>query len=185
MEYFLIFQSQELSSGFFLFIDLCDWSKRFFLVFYRDIFPLFNDPHLLDDTISLMEKHLNNFGSKVEAIVGLESRGFLMGPILALKHGVPFIPIRKAGKLPGEVKSISYQLEYGSDKFEIQTKSIRKGLNCVVVDDLLATGGSLKTATNLIQQCGGNVLGSIVIIELVDLKGRQQLDSDVLSLVQY
>lgn len=152
---------------------------------FRDVFPLFYEPTLFEDVLQLFQSHIQSLTPPASAIVGLESRGFLIGPTLALRLGIPFIPVRKAGKLPGKVQSCAYELEYGSDIFEIQEKSLTAGLNCVLVDDLLATGGSLKTAIKLIQKCGGNVISSAVIIELNDLGGRQHISSPVYSLVQY
>lgn len=146
---------------------------------------MFSDPSLLEDVITLFVQHIKSLNSSANAIVGLESRGFLIGPTVALRLGVPFIPIRKAGKLPGDVRSASYELEYGTDRFEIQTNSVKVGLNCVIVDDLLATGGSMKTAVKLIEECGAKTISGVVIIELVGLGGRQKSGCPIHSLVQF
>lgn len=159
----------------------------FFFFSFSDVFPLFQDPSVLEDVMALFEEHIRSLAPpKVGAIIGLESRGFLFGPTLALRLGLPFVPVRKAGKLPGKVVSAAYQLEYGSDRFELQESSITPaGLPVVIVDDLLATGGSLKTAIKLVEQCGGTVRSAAVVIELADLAGRKQVSSPVFALVQY
>lgn len=135
--------------------------------------------------MDLFAEHIVKLTPKVNVIVGLEARGFLFGPTLALRLGLPFVPVRKAGKLPGKVVSAAYELEYGSDVFELQEGAIKAGQQCVLVDDLLATGGSLKTAIKLIQLCGGYVASAAVVIELNDLKGREQVSSPVFALVRY
>lgn len=150
-----------------------------------DIFPLFANADLVEDCALVFTNHYKQLGTKIDAIVGLESRGFLLGPILALKLRIPFVPIRKPGKLPGEVKSVEYQLEYGHDKFEIQASSIKPGLRCIIFDDLLATGGSLAAATQLVEMCGGKVIECDVMIELVELRGRARLSMPVFPLLQY
>lgn len=155
------------------------------LLYTRDVFPIFSDPVVLADVMDLFAEHIASLTPKVAVIVGLEARGFLFGPTLALRLGLPFVPVRKAGKLPGKVVSAAYELEYGSDVFELQEGSIKAGQRAVIVDDLLATGGSLKTAIKLIQACGGAVSSAAVVIELTDLKGREKVSSPVFSLLQY
>lgn len=145
------------------------------------------------DLVDVLLTHFRENLPQTQVIIGLESRGFLIGPLISYHLNIPFVPIRKAGivlesvfidelifiytpgKLPGDVKKMKYQLEYGSDVFEVQTESINEGARCVLVDDLLATGGSLKTAADLIKECKGVVLGAVVIIELDDLKGREKV----------
>ncbi|KAH9407156.1 hypothetical protein TYRP_012705 [Tyrophagus putrescentiae] len=135
-------------------------------IVFRDVFPLFQDPWAPSSASSRAASS--------------------SGPTLALRLGLPFVPVRKAGKLPGKVVSAAYQLEYGSDRFELQESSITPaGLPVVIVDDLLATGGSLKTAIKLVEQCGGTVRSAAVVIELADLAGRKQVSSPVFALVQY
>lgn len=152
---------------------------------FRDIFPLFQDPNLIDDVLYILKHHIKNNVKNYDTIIGLESRGFLFGPLLAYELRVPFVPIRKAGKLPGKVESIAYNLEYGSDKFEIQIDSVKPNSNCIIIDDLLATGGSANSAVKLIKKCGANVVNVIVLIELIDLKGRLQYPEPTFSLVKF
>lgn len=119
-------------------------------------------------------------------ICGLEARGFLFGFQIAADLGVAFVPIRKKGKLPGEVYSQEYALEYGTDKFEIQKNSIKPGQKVLIVDDLLATGGTMEAACKLIAQCGGEVAECLAVIELVGLNGRARLQgTKVHSFIQY
>lgn len=136
--------------------------------------------------IDILVDHIQVHSPQAQVIVGLESRGFLMGPLVALRLALPFVPIRKAGKLPGAIEKLSYELEYGSDVFEVQKEAIAQGSNCVLIDDLLATGGSLKTSVSLINKLGANVLEAVVIIELEALNGRQQLlPVPVFSMISY
>ena len=117
-------------------------------------------------------------------IVGLDARGFLFGPTLALLFGAGFVPVRKPGKLPGKIETAEYQKEYGTDSFAIQKDAIQPGQKVLVVDDLIATGGSAAAAGTLIEKCGGNLLGYIFIIELTFLKGRDKLNAPVYTLLE-
>ncbi|XP_050356828.1 adenine phosphoribosyltransferase [Nymphalis io] len=123
----------------------------------------------------------------VEAVVGLESRGFLFSFSVAAELGIGCLPIRKKGKLPGEVISYKYDLEYGSDVLQIQKDSIRPGIKCLIIDDLIATGGSITAATNLLLNCEADVVGCLVIMELVSLNGRRNIPNGipVHSLIKY
>ncbi|XP_053592837.1 adenine phosphoribosyltransferase-like [Microplitis demolitor] len=121
----------------------------------------------------------------VDVIVGLDSRGFLLGPILSTELGKPFVPIRKKGKLPGNIKRESYTLEYGEATVEIQTDSISKGKKVLIVDDLLATGGTMSAAIKLIEAIGAEVVECIVLMELNSLNGRSKISVPVFSLIQY
>lgn len=121
----------------------------------------------------------------LSCVVGLESRGFLFGTIIASELNIPFVPIRKKGKLPGKLKSIEYKLEYGEDVFEVQIESLVGSMNVLIVDDLLATGGSLKAAVNLLKQCNANVLECFVVMELSELEGRDNLSVPVHSLLKF
>lgn len=118
-------------------------------------------------------------------IVGLDARGFLFSFMIASELTIGCVPVRKRGKLPGETHQIEYELEYGTDVFEIQKDSIKVGQNVVIIDDLLATGGSLKAACELVKKSGGIVKECIVILELTALNGRSKLDSPVFSFIQY
>lgn len=154
-------------------------------ILFSDLFPVLREPTVFKDMLDILTEHIAASDPKVEAVVGLESRGFLIGPSLALNLKVPFIPVRKPGKLAGQVKSASYSLEYGTDSLEIQTESISQGLRCVIVDDLIATGGSLKATNTLIESCGGRVVENVVVMELVGLNGRANIPSTLFSLIQY
>ena len=124
---------------------------------------------------------------KIDYIAGIESRGFIFGMPMAYKLNCGFIPIRKPNKLPAQTIKESYELEYGSDTIEIHADAIEKGANVLVVDDLLATGGTAKAACNLVKKAGGNLVGAAFLIELTDLNGREKLDNcgKIISMLQY
>jgi len=117
-------------------------------------------------------------------IVGLDARGFLFGPTLALRLGAGFVPVRKAGKLPGKIETAEYEKEYGTDTFAMQADAIRAGQKVLIVDDLIATGGSASAAETLVQKCGGILVGFVFIIELTFLKGRHKLNAPVYTLLE-
>lgn len=121
----------------------------------------------------------------IDVVVGLEARGFLFNFLIASELGIGCIPIRKEGKLPGECHTVEYVKEYGSDKFQIQRNSLKAGAKVLIIDDLLATGGSLKAAGDLVTKCGGTVVKAITIIELPELNGRKKVDFDVHSFLKY
>lgn len=123
-------------------------------------------------------ERVKNSPHKVDVIVGLDARGFLFGFSIAAELGIPFVPIRKRGKLPGKCKTFEYKLEYGSDVFEMQQDSIKPNQNVIIVDDLLATGGSLNAAYRLLSECGANVVDIIVIMELKSLGGRKNIPTE-------
>lgn len=120
--------------------------------------------------------------SDIDVIVGLESRGFLFGPTLALKMGASFVPVRKKGKLPGECATETYKKEYGEDVFQMQSDAIKPGMKVVIVDDIIATGGTAAAAGNLVQKLGGTLLGFVFMMELDFLKGRDKLNAQVHTL---
>ena len=125
---------------------------------------------------------------KVDAIIGVESRGFLFGISLADELNVPFVPVRKAGKLPFTKNKIEYELEYGTAEIEIHTDALVKGSRVLIHDDLLATGGTALAAAQLVKSIGGDVAGFGFIIELSDLKGREKLlkyNTNIISLATY
>ena len=124
---------------------------------------------------------------KIDYVAGIESRGFIFGMPLAYKLNAGFVPIRKPNKLPAETLSQEYSLEYGTDKIEIHTDAIKEGDNVLIVDDLLATGGTAEAACKLIKKTGGNLVGIAFLIELKDLNGRAKFDKDlkVVSMLQY
>ena len=153
---------------------------------FKDITTLLLDSDLSSEIINVFIDKLN--GKKIDAIVGVESRGFLFGFLLASKLGIPFIPIRKVGKLPGETLRHKYDLEYGSAEVEIHKSDMKKGWNVVVHDDLLATGGTACAAAELIEDLGAKVTAFTFVISLDFLNGIQKLEQyskDIISLKRY
>lgn len=155
-------------------------------VLFEDILPLFSDPELHQSLIRALELHVgSSFGSvdKIDVVVALEARGFLFGPSLAMRLGAGFVPLRKRGKLPGPVEEANYEKEYGKDFLQIQSDAIKQGQKVVVVDDIIATGGSAAAAGSLVRKLGGDLLGYAFILELDFLKGRNKLDAPVHTLL--
>ena len=151
---------------------------------FKDITTLLVDPKVLKEAIEGMAAPFE--GKGVSKVVAIESRGFIFGMPIALKLGVGFVPIRKPGKLPSEVLSQSYQLEYGSDSIEIHKDALVPGEKILLVDDLLATGGTMKAALALVKRLKAEVLGISFLIELEFLKGRETLPGGLIhSLVKY
>ncbi|KAM6176273.1 adenine phosphoribosyltransferase [Erethizon dorsatum] len=156
-------------------------------VIFRDISPLLKDPESFRTCIRLLAGHLKTtHGGKIDYIAGLDSRGFLFGPSLAQELGLGCVLIRKRGKLPGPTVSASYALEYGKAELEIQKDALEPGQKVVVVDDLLATGGTMCAACELLGQLGAEVLECVTLVELISLKGREKLGPvPFFSLLQY
>jgi adenine phosphoribosyltransferase len=151
---------------------------------YKDITPLLLDPKAISFAVSEIIKGLE--GQPIDKVVGIESRGFLLGMLIANALDVGFVPIRKPGKLPAKTISQSYDLEYGSDTIEIHQDAIQKGEQILLHDDLLATGGTAAAACRLIETLGGEIVQVNFIIELNFLQGRQSLPKDkVKSLIQF
>jgi adenine phosphoribosyltransferase len=159
-------------------------------IVFLDIFPIFRNPLAFETLLTHLLHHLtshtipNSPSGKIDVVVGLDARGFLLGPMIALRLGAAFVPVRKQGKLPGNCVVASYEKEYGTDSFEMQDGAIKAGQTVVVIDDLIATGGSVKAAGELVAKQGGNTLEYLFIIELVFLKGGAELDAPVYSIVQ-
>jgi len=146
--------------------------------------PIFADANLHECLIHALELHvLNSYQQKPDIIVGLEARGFLFGPSLALRLGAGFVPVRKQGKLPGPTRTASYEKEYGEDFFQMQIDGVKHGQRVLIVDDIIATGGSAAAAGNLVRGLGGTLLGYVFILELDFLAGRQKLDAPVYTLL--
>ena len=150
---------------------------------FKDITTLIKDKDALRYTINQMAALIEE---PIDVVVGPESRGFIFGTAVAYQLGVGFVPVRKPGKLPGEVLSYEYDLEYGTDTIEIHKDAINPGDKVVLVDDLIATGGTIEAAAKAIEVLGGEVVGIIALMELTGLKGRDKLAKyNVKSLVQY
>ncbi|KAI9159255.1 adenine phosphoribosyltransferase [Blastocladiella emersonii ATCC 22665] len=152
---------------------------------FKDFFPVFRDPLALEALAAHLTSHLLNLGKKVDVIVGIDSRGFLLGPLLALRIGASFVPVRKPGKLPGKVSQASYEKEYGVDTLEIQTDAIAPGQNVVILDDLAATGGTARAAGQLVRGLEANLLEYLFVIELEFLNARAVLDAPVYAPIKY
>ncbi|KAK2577262.1 hypothetical protein KPH14_003401 [Odynerus spinipes] len=152
-------------------------------IIFRDIFSVFQDILALKALKDLLVEHVSVL--QVDLIVGLDSRGFLLGPMICTEIEKPFLPIRKKGKLPGKVARQSYNLEYGEATFELQTESIKKETRVLIVDDLLATGGSMGAAVNLLKSVGAVITECLVVMELTNLKAREKLDVPVYSFIQF
>ena len=153
---------------------------------FRDITTLLNNPQGLRYTVDTLTQKCQEANLQPDYIVGMESRGFLFGTPLAYHLNAGFIPVRKPGKLPAAVHSIEYELEYGTDKLEIHQDAIAPDAKVLIVDDLIATGGTAKATAELLNKLGSQVLGFAFIIELTALSGRQKLPNlPIISLVSY
>ncbi len=154
-------------------------------ILFRDITPLLqHGPAFRQAIQTLAARH--NGGNRPDAVVAIESRGLIIGSALAHELGVGIVPVRKKGKLPHKTFSATYTLEYGHDTLEIHQDAIRAGARVLLVDDLLATGGTMGATIKLIEQCGGTIIELAFLIELTALKGRQQLaPHPIISLIQY
>jgi adenine phosphoribosyltransferase len=142
-------------------------------IMFRDITTLFGDADGLREVIDAMAGEFQD--QKIDVIAGIEARGFIIGPAVAMALGVGFVPIRKRGKLPAETIEIEYDLEYGSDIIEMHRDAITPGQRVLVMDDLIATGGTALAAIDLVQKAGGEVAGCAFIIDLPDLGGRKRI----------
>lgn len=163
--------------------DVADYPKPG--IMFKDITPLLRDPAGLAMAVEQMANPFRGRG--VEIVCGAESRGFIFGTAIAQALSAGFVPIRKPKKLPGKVCRMEYQLEYGSDCLEIHEDAILKGQKVLMVDDLLATGGTLKACLDLIDRLGGDIVGVTVLIELAFLSGRQKIKpyDNLHAVIQY
>jgi adenine phosphoribosyltransferase len=152
-------------------------------ILFRDITTLLSDAEALNETIERFAEHYKN--EKIDVVVGVESRGFIIGTPLAIRMGLVFIPIRKAGKLPGPTHGVDYDLEYGKDRVEVHQDAIPEGSRVLLVDDLIATGGTIEGSAKLVKKVGGLIVGYAFVIELTDLKGRERLQEPVFSLIEF
>ena len=151
---------------------------------FRDITTLLKDPRGLKEAVQSFEAALE--GVDFDVVVGPEARGFLFGVPVAYNLGKGFVPVRKPGKLPGKTISQSYDLEYGTNEIEVHDDAVQPGQRVVVIDDLMATGGTFKAVQNIVERMGGEVVGFINLIELTDLKGRDVLgDTPYISYIKF
>lgn len=162
--------------------DIPDFPKPGIL--FKDITPLLADPQAYQTSIDMMIEPFVN--EKINKVVGIEARGFLFAPMIASRLKAGIIPVRKPGKLPFETKSYTYDLEYGTDTIEIHTDAITAGDTVLIVDDLLATGGTVNAACHLVEQMGGKIVGLSFLIELALLNGREKINRyKIHSLLKY
>jgi adenine phosphoribosyltransferase len=153
-------------------------------ILFRDITPLLADARALREAVEQMSQPWEGRG--IELVAAMEARGFIFGPAIAVRLGCGFVPIRKSGKLPWKTRSAEYTLEYRSDVLHIHQDAIRPGQKVLVVDDLIATGGTAKAVVELVEVLGGEVAGIGFLIELVDLAGRKLLEGyEVRSLIEF
>ena len=145
-------------------------------IVFKDITTVLRDPATFKHCVDLLAKHFAK--QKIDYIAGIESRGFIFGSALAYKLGIGFIPIRKPGKLPAKTERVSYELEYGKDSLEIHIDAVEPGKRVLIVDDLLATGGTAEAAIKLVKKIGGVIVGIAFVIELEFLNGREKLPKD-------
>jgi len=150
--------------------DVPDFPKKGIL--FKDITPLLQDPAAFDETIELFREH---WGDRFDTIAALDARGFIFGSALAWLTSAPLVLMRKKGKLPWKTRSVTYDLEYGTDTLEMHIDAVRPGDRVLVVDDLLATGGTAYAACSLIEQAGATVAGCAFVIEINGLGGRDKL----------
>jgi len=159
-----------------------DWPKKGIL--FRDITPLLADPKAFTAAVDALCAGF--MGAGIEYIAAVEARGFIFGAAVAEKLGVGFVPIRKKDKLPYKTESISYDLEYGTDTLEVHSDAVENRAKVLMVDDLLATGGTMASACKLIEKIGGQVVGIVFLIELAELRGREKIAGyHVKSVISY
>lgn len=162
--------------------DVPDYPKKG--IVFKDITPLLGNPVAFRKAIDLISEQVKD--KKIDAIASMEARGFIFGSVLAYKLGVKFIPMRKKGKLPYKTIRAEYELEYGKDIIEMHIDAVKKGEKVLIVDDLLATGGTAVAVANLIKQASGIVAGIGFLIELTFLNGRDKLkDFEIFSIIKY
>ena len=162
--------------------DIPDFPKPGIL--FRDITPLLANPAALRAAVQQLADHYRS--QKVDVVAAAEARGFIFAAPLALELNVGFVPVRKPGKLPFDTHAFHYELEYGSDSLEIHIDGVSKGQNVLLVDDLLATGGTMQACCHLVEQAGAKVVGCAFVIELLALKGATKLvPHETFSLVKY
>ncbi len=161
--------------------DIPDFPRKG--IIFKDITPLLLDPVALDEAIGCLAEPYRDAG--IEVVVGIESRGFIFGPAVAREIGAGFVPVRKPGKLPHKTVSREYALEYGTDTIEMHADAIADGMKVLMLDDLLATGGTMAAACEMVKDLGGEIVGIAFLIELCFLNGREKLtDYEIRSLIR-
>lgn len=153
-------------------------------IVFKDITPLLNSPEARAEVLKQIKANLPEV--KIDRVIGVESRGFFFGILLAQELGAGFVPVRKKGKLPFDTISAAYELEYGTDNLEIHTDAIQKGENVLIHDDVLATGGTIKAVTELVEKLGGKIVQINFLMELEFLNGREKIkDYNTHSILKY
>ena len=159
-----------------------DWPKKGIL--FRDITPLLADPKAFAAAIDALCDGFAN--ADIDYVAAVEARGFIFGSAVAIKLGAGYVPIRKKGKLPSKTESVTYDLEYGADTLQVHCDAVKKGAKVLMVDDLLATGGTMAAACKLIEKIGGQIVAISFLIELADLAGRDKLrEYDMKTVISY
>lgn len=162
--------------------DIKDFPRKG--IIFKDITPLLQDASSFKEAVQIMAEYYKN--KEIDYVVSPESRGFILGAALAYELGVGFIPVRKPGKLPYKVETISYDLEYGKDEIEIHQDAVKKGDKVLVFDDVVATGGTARATCQLVERLGGEIVGICFLVELGELKGREKLANyPVFSIIKY
>ncbi len=162
--------------------DIPDFPKKG--IIFKDITPLLKEPAAFAEVVRLIAEKFE--GKGITSVLGAEARGFIFGAAVALEMGVSFLPVRKPGKLPYSTEAASYELEYGTDSLEIHTDAIAKGEKVLLVDDLLATGGTMAACCELVERVGGEVGGIAFVIKMEILKGREKITKyDPYCLIKY
>jgi adenine phosphoribosyltransferase len=162
--------------------DIPDWPKPGIL--FRDITPLLADPAAFTAAVGALCEGLSP--APVDFVAAVEARGFIFGAAVARRLGTGFVPIRKNGKLPYKTESITYDLEYGTDTLEVHTDAVKSGSRVLMVDDLLATGGTMQAACRLMEKIGGRIAGVVFLVELTELAGRRKLAGyEVRAVISY
>ena len=153
-------------------------------ILFYDVTTLLKDPDGLRQSIDLMAARYA--GSEIEKVVGIESRGFILAPAIATLLGAGFVPVRKPGKLPAKTLEVAYDLEYGQDRIEVHEDAIEAGERVLIVDDLMATGGTAAAAVELVRRLEGNLVGAAFLVELEFLQGRSKVPGvEIFSLLKY